>query len=133
MVFDQAPLLVFFLVGLALCTYIAIRNRFGDEDETSVENLDQSQKSESASGNANYRWNVLSFLSGALAFLPCILFRGSSYKLIETVETLILLLNKAAFVHCLGWSRSLFRCRFYFRVIAVEALLGLIVNLKAGL
>ena len=52
-VFDQAPLLVFFLVGLALCTYIAIRNRFGDEDETPVENLDQSQKSESASGNAS--------------------------------------------------------------------------------
>ena len=52
-VFDQAPLLVFFLVGLALCTYIAIRNRFGDEDEIPVEDLDQSQKSESASGNAS--------------------------------------------------------------------------------
>ena len=52
-VFDQAPLLVFFVVGLALCTYIAIRNRLGDEDETPVENLDQSQKSESASGNAS--------------------------------------------------------------------------------
>ena len=51
-VFDQAPLLVFFLVGLALCTYIAIR-KVGDEDETPVENLDQSQKSESASGNAS--------------------------------------------------------------------------------
>ena len=47
-VFDQAPLLVFFLVGLALCTYIAIRNRFGDEDETPVENLDQDQETESA-------------------------------------------------------------------------------------
>ena len=54
MVFDQAPLLVFFLVGLALCTYIAIRNGFGDEDETPVENLDQSQKSESANGNASH-------------------------------------------------------------------------------
>jgi hypothetical protein len=40
---------------LALCTYIAIRNRFGDEDETPVENLDQSQKSESASGNSGHR------------------------------------------------------------------------------
>ena len=42
-VFDQSPLLVFFLVGLALCAYIAIRNRFDDEDETPVENLDQGQ------------------------------------------------------------------------------------------
>ena len=36
---------------MALCTYNAIRNRFGDEDETRVENLDQSFKNtESASG-----------------------------------------------------------------------------------
>ena len=39
-VFDQSPLLVFILVGLALCAYIAIRNRFDDEDETPVETLD---------------------------------------------------------------------------------------------
>ena len=59
MVFDQAPLLVFFLIGLALCTYIVIRNRFGDEDETPVEDLDQSQKSEGASCNPRHGWDVL--------------------------------------------------------------------------
>jgi multidrug transporter EmrE-like cation transporter len=29
--FDQSPLLVFILVGSALCAYIAIRNRFDDD------------------------------------------------------------------------------------------------------
>jgi hypothetical protein len=48
-VFDQSPLLVFFLVGLALCAYIAIRNRLDDEDETSGEDLNQSEKSEGTS------------------------------------------------------------------------------------
>ena len=69
---------------------------------------------------------------GVLGFFGAVLFRGSSHKLIETGKTLILLLNKAAFVYCLGWGRSLFRRRFYLRVIAVEAFLGLILNLKAG-
>jgi hypothetical protein len=30
-VFDQSPLLVFFLTGLALCAYIAIRNKFDND------------------------------------------------------------------------------------------------------
>ena len=54
-VFDQAPLLVFFLVGLALCTYIAIRNRFGDEDENSRRKPGSKSKIESASGNSGHR------------------------------------------------------------------------------
>src|SRR5262245_60485163 len=70
---------------------------------------------------------------GALAFLlGRTLFRGSINKPIETGKTLILLLYKAAFFHSLGWSRNLLRCRLYLRVIAVQAFLGLIFDLKAG-
>ena len=51
-VYDQSPLLVFILVGLALCAYIAIRNTFDDEDETTDEYLDQGQESESSRDNS---------------------------------------------------------------------------------
>ena len=41
-VFDQSPLLAIILISLALCVYIAIRNRFDVEDEIGVRNfLDQ--------------------------------------------------------------------------------------------
>ena len=50
-VFDQSPLLVFILVGLALCAYIAIRNRFDDEDEIPVENLARSRSPDGTEEN----------------------------------------------------------------------------------
>jgi len=53
-VYDQSPLVVFVLVGLALCAYIAFRNRFEDRDEIPDENLDQAQEHESASGHTGY-------------------------------------------------------------------------------
>src|SRR5262245_3839729 len=59
-------------------------------------------------------------------------FSAGAHKPIKTVKALILFLYKAAISHCLGWSRNLFGCWRYFFVIAVQAFLALIFDLKAG-
>ena len=72
-------------------------------------------------------------LSRGLTFFGCILFRGNGRKSIETGEARVLLLYKATVFHGLGWRRSLFRFWLYQCVITVQAFLGLIVNVQAGL
>src|SRR5471030_453461 len=70
---------------------------------------------------------------GCLApFLCCSLFRWRIYNPIETGKTLILFLYKAAILYSLSWSGNLLRLWRYFLVIAVQALLALIFNLKAS-
>jgi hypothetical protein len=64
--------------------------------------------------------------------LGCILFRWRIHKPIKTTKTLILFLHKATILNCLGWSGNLFRCWLYLIIIAIQAFLGLIFNVKTG-
>src|SRR5215213_8086796 len=61
-----------------------------------------------------------------------VLFRGSIYEAIETVEPLVLLLHKATLSNCSGWRRSLPGGWRDLRVVAVQPLFALIFNLKTS-
>ncbi len=62
-----------------------------------------------------------------------ILFREGIHEPIETVKALILFLYKAAVFHCFRWGGNLPGLRRYLGIVAVQALLALIFNLKASL
>jgi hypothetical protein len=72
-------------------------------------------------------------LGRLVLLLSCILFRWwRIHKSIETVKTLVLFLYEAAIFHFLCWSKNLLGCWRYLLIIAVQAFLALIFNLKAG-
>src|ERR1035437_2358245 len=79
-----------------------------------------------------FRYGLVRQLGTLALLLCCFLFRWRIYKPIETGKTLILFLYKAAILHSLSWSGNLLGLRRYLLVIAVQALLALIFNLKAS-
>ena|SRR6266567_149847 len=81
---------------------------------------------------ANIRERLPAALARLALLLSCILFRRRIHESIETVQTLVLFLYETAIFHFLYWGRNLLGCWRYFLIIAVQAFLALIFNLKAG-
>jgi hypothetical protein len=58
-VFDQSPLLAIILISLALCVYIAIRNRFDVEDEIGVRNFLDQREPEGTRDKGDSRFHLM--------------------------------------------------------------------------